>query len=696
MAKILYNTEKLRWNNQGVEPTSIEKDIGHLPEGKYPAETANFRFNELDTVVNEVKEIVNVNDDRIINSFNMDIQTYYGNTKLISDFQDINSWYKTSDGLGGLRTLDKVKTNLGEHSIRLEENINMLSRWLTFAKDVDLNLEKLNNSEVSVIDDYLIINLFVKNVTKIISFSITFYPITGATGSNYISFTESTVGVNLVTGWNFIKVRKADCNIVGTATFDSIKSIGVAFKFVNNSASEYVSFQSIQLVKKDLLLALPNPFQKFGERELEIVDGEWFVGKENGEIVVKELSLTANNSQALRTTKKYGDFTVVLAGSTGGVWRNGISVLATPSFTLTVAENNLRLVLDEQLYNGSSRPDMRNRETVWKIQRIGKKVRVEMYLVNEPNVIYYVEGSHVNLPNKEAISISAITNKSLQPSQFIITEIPHAHTADIAHVANSISSKGLPVQRCTLWVNPGTFDFSAKNLINRKWIFPDGSISYEERPTRVLTKKSRVILEGSFNDSTLCEVDDNNTNSIYVGSLADLPNLSHTLNLRSCSQITGSLADLPNLSHTLNLRGCSQITGSLADLPNLRHTLNLHSCSQITGSLADLPNLSHYLGLFNCSQITGSLADLPNLRYFLSLHSCNLITGALNPHATLRLIFLQGTGMSPNDTDQTLINLMNNTAVTGGGMLQIKANRTSVSDTAFEFLTFRFIITEVI
>ena len=58
-------------------------------------------------------------------------------------------------------------------------------------------------------------------------------------------------------------------------------------------------------------------------------------------------------------------------------------------------------------------------------------------------------------------------------------------------------------------------------------------------------------------------------------------------------------------------------------------------------------------------------------------------------------IQLDGTAMSPNDTDQTLIALDANTARTNGNM-SIVANRTSASDAAYNALIARgWTITEI-
>ena len=214
------------------------------------------------------------------------------------------------------------------------------------------------------------------------------------------------------------------------------------------------------------------------------------------------------------------------------------------------------------------------------------------------------------------------------------------------------------------------------------WVFPDGTTSTASRPAKTLEANGTVwVYCSDWSDSDLTIID-NGTYSRYVGDLKDLPpSLTNYLDLARCSLITGDLADLPALTYYLDLYNCSLVTGDLADLPALTYYLGLTSCSLITGDLADLPALTNTLSLFNCSLVTGDLADLPALTNYLSLYNCPLVTGILSPTAGLKTIDLRGTGMSANDTDQTLINLAAVTTQTSG-TIQTKGNRTGASDAA--------------
>ena len=113
------------------------------------------------------------------------------------------------------------------------------------------------------------------------------------------------------------------------------------------------------------------------------------------------------------------------------------------------------------------------------------------------------------------------------------------------------------------------------------------------------------------------------------------------------------------------------------------------------GNVKDIPRVTNNLDISGCLQVTGTLADLPRVTGTLNLGNCAKVTGALLHASSVREIYLYGTGMTPSDTDQTLINLAAATTVTSGGTLYIKRNRTSASDAAVASLAGKFTITEV-
>ena len=229
-----------------------------------------------------------------------------------------------------------------------------------------------------------------------------------------------------------------------------------------------------------------------------------------------------------------------------------------------------------------------------------------------------------------------------------------------------------------LYSAAGRFNFSWNNATGRLWTFPAGTVLFSDGVTPISTSTAQqpdVIIPAGGGVVTLQSaawagnftLNDNNTDSGYLGSLADLPALTNTLDLGSCPLVTGSLADLPALTHYLNLNGCPLVTGSLADLPALTYYLNLNSCLLVTGSLADLPPLTYYLGMSGCSLVTGAYTA---------------VSGATVPTTTV----LTGTGLSATDMDNTLIAYAACTK-TGGTFTATGKTRTAASDAAVTTLT---------
>jgi hypothetical protein len=249
-------------------------------------------------------------------------------------------------------------------------------------------------------------------------------------------------------------------------------------------------------------------------------------------------------------------------------------------------------------------------------------------------------------------------------------------------------------------VTAGLFDFSW-NGPDRLWMFPDGTTSTTERPTRTLAAGGVVLLRVDASWAGNYELKDNGTDSRYVGALSDLPPLTYWLDLRNCTQVTGPLSDLPPLTYRLDLHNCTQVTGPLSDLPPLTYWLDLYNCTQVTGPLSDLPPLTYrldlgnctqvtgplsdlppltywldlrnctqvtgplsdlppltyWLDLHNCTQVTGPLSDLPPLTYWLDLHNCTQVTGIIPPTMRAYRIYIYGTGLSQADLEQSLINV---------------------------------------
>ncbi len=250
-----------------------------------------------------------------------------------------------------------------------------------------------------------------------------------------------------------------------------------------------------------------------------------------------------------------------------------------------------------------------------------------------------------------------------------------------------------------LTAKEGLFDFSYDGP-DVRWVFPDGTESTEAHPAVMLSTAGNVNLYSSSWDGEY-SLSDRDTNENYVGALSNLPPLTYYLNLGNCLNVTGDLSSLPpvtyylslsncpnvtgdlsslppvtyllNLGNCLNVTGdlsslppvtyllnlsnCLNVTGDLSSLPPLTYYLNLGNCLNVTGDLSSLPPVTYYLSLGNCLNVTGDLSSLPPVTYLLSLGNCSTVTGILPTTVTAYKIYLDRTGLSKADLEQSLINV---------------------------------------
>ena len=179
----------------------------------------------------------------------------------------------------------------------------------------------------------------------------------------------------------------------------------------------------------------------------------------------------------------------------------------------------------------------------------------------------------------------------------------------------------IPAETFNIKMNAGTMDFSATNLVDRVWYSPEHGTSTAEKPAWTLTKAQTVRLSGKFAISPNCEINDNNTNTAYVGDLSDLPNLSYYLDLSVCTSVTGDLSDLPNLSYYLRLNNCSNITGTLASTVTATQIyLNNIGCSsaELDATIANIVTAAQTGGTLDMTGLTRTTASTTNVNTLIS------------------------------------------------------------------------------
>jgi len=240
------------------------------------------------------------------------------------------------------------------------------------------------------------------------------------------------------------------------------------------------------------------------------------------------------------------------------------------------------------------------------------------------------------------------------------------------------------VETIPIAMNAGLMDFSAKDLYNRLWIFPDGTTSTAERPAKTLDSAGIVYLKGNVKNSKIFDLRANVKTAVSDQALQHFSDLVYTLSLYTCTLTTGNISSLVNLTYYLDLSGCTLVTGDLLSLRKLTNYLDISNCTLITGDLSSLSNILNTISLSACALVTGSISSLVKLTYYLNLSGCTLVTGALSPLLMARSINLTNcTGITKENVDLSIANLVTaDTQVTGAKTLVLTGLQRTAASTA--------------
>lgn len=373
-------------------------------------------------------------------SFYADIEAYYGNTKLIDDFQDVSGYITGS--------ADTTNIKIGNQSLRISESDNTGGIVVAEKENINLDLSKLNDGSESGEGDYVIAVVYISDITKVVinetnTLTIRFSQDTPFTTTNMKQFKNIT---GLQTGWNFLKLKKSQATTFGTGSWSGIKSMVVGWQSTDNAQGAYVSFQLIQLVKKDPLEDYPNPFQRNGVSDLlEEPTGEWFVGYEFGEVILKEFSDISESFLVWnKSFKNFSKLTYIATASNDNsmlpvLWR----VDANNSFGAYVRIDYLRIVVVENgvtnNYDAQALDIKEGDKILVTISKAGSKFNViATNLTIGVSASSYYESSILE-PLSGNIAIQTISDTYGSVFYSIsITEIKHAHHADIAEMAKGL------------------------------------------------------------------------------------------------------------------------------------------------------------------------------------------------------------------------------------------------------------------
>jgi hypothetical protein len=161
--------------------------------------------------------------------------------KLIADFQDDETW--TSGA--GTQADDATNFRLGTESIRITEDDGSGGLLYSDQNSVSLNLATFQSGAASDTSDYIYVVCYISDVTKVVSVVVAFS--TEATYDGDPSYLY-TVSSGLVTGWNYIKIKKSAFTNTNMVDWTGIQSMRVGWTSTASATAEYVSFQALYLV----------------------------------------------------------------------------------------------------------------------------------------------------------------------------------------------------------------------------------------------------------------------------------------------------------------------------------------------------------------------------------------------------------------------------------------------------------------
>lgn len=438
-------------------------------------------------------------EDRVVtlegktDSFYADLEAYYGNVKTIDDFQDANLWT-------GLSVNDVSNVKIGSQSVRSENGSSMGGLRYIDRNNYPIDLSKLNDGRESGDTDYIYLVFYVSDSSKLNLLNGYYIQINFSSGETFDSNNRRVYGYSQlpVTGWNFLKIKKSQFSINGGATWGNIKSLRLSYNIASDSVSEYVSFQLLQLVKKDPLEDKPNPFQRNGVRDFIINSGEWFVGKEFGGIVIKDLaSVVADDG--LINDKKFNDFILyakkIIGFPNQDAYVSWVKDVNNLLIAMTISDNLcLRRITNGVTDDTAITPmNVNVGDTVeYKMEKNGSELILTAYLNGDYSAPYQVRTT-TTIEGSGSLALGQVTSYQTRVLAASITEISHAHHADIAEVA-----KGLTEQLNDTLIG-GTQ--SIPNSVDTKviWLSSANGNKYgtfdSDNPTKVfLREKGRYLL----------------------------------------------------------------------------------------------------------------------------------------------------------------------------------------------------------
>lgn len=390
--------------------------------------------------------------------------------------QSLSKW---TNGTFGIPSADTAHFKTGKQTIKNTSNTNTLASIGIISNGLSLDINKLNNGEAVTDEDYIVFPIYIEDIAAVNTaltdaINIKLSSDTPFATNNYIVISKNT---ELVTGWNFIKIKRSTIITAGSPDLSNIRSMAFSWQANANMINKFVSIGEIQLVKKDPLEDKPNPFQKYGKRDFSIYSGEWFVGKELGKIVWKEISMENVTRYSLIGQREFKNFVAVsrrrqdssVRSIYGITWFYNtlnyiVAYIHTDILYLDIVENGVSKAISVPFLIDAY-------DTVeYRLEKYNENVRLCVSKNNDPTTLTILKNTTVI--EQGVLSIGHYTHADKSVDTLSITELGHAHHADVSEVAKKLTSQ--PVARVYNNANQSiatavatAITFNAKQIDNR-------------------------------------------------------------------------------------------------------------------------------------------------------------------------------------------------------------------------------------
>jgi hypothetical protein len=422
----------------------------------------------------------NTRNESDMKGFGFDLVAYKANIKQIATCESGEGWANNAWwGTIGAYAADAVNFKTGLASAKLTGSID--AAGISLVKTMDLS--KFDDGSDSADTDYICLVVYIDQTNLdllnangiIIALPCDAQP----TYTNYLAY--NILKPSLVAGYNFIKLVKSSFAVSGTATFASIKGVGISLMGAP-SAEVSLSIDNIQLVKKDPLVAKPNPFQVGGNRHFAISDGEWFIGEEFSDLICRNMN-PVNSKISLTGAIPFADFKSTSIIVTRGTYAFGHNVGLTATNCIRTYIGGSTIYLDiykNNVADGSKTLTMaapiKSGDTVkFEIIRKGKTLILNVYVNFSPKP--YTITTTTNLTELLFLFMQSSNVSPMDIKYLGITGTTYTDKASEAYIARTVVQKEKAGAFTAGEISKGEFGIDTTN--HRLYIkYADGTLKY--------------------------------------------------------------------------------------------------------------------------------------------------------------------------------------------------------------------------